>query len=294
MLQGRLVLTLGAGLAALVGLTACGDKPIEQLERTGVTAIEQASALSCSQDAETLRQAIQIYTELEGKPPADETALVTDGNLREPSKLYDVVDGQIVPTDPGCGGTGAVATTPDGSVPMTAPATDVGQIVTSTEPQQTSEQMLASFTPEDIAEVGGHDCALELASIYVASEKYVAAQGKDPQTLDDLAAYLDQPIDLWQVENDTLVPAPESGCIALDTTPQDQVAGCQTDAKTLAIGREAYLAQLGEGAEPTQQQLVEVGFLREAFTDVDLSNGEVVAVAGGPCEGVDLGLSATP
>jgi len=289
MLQGRVVLTLGAGLAAAVVLSACGDKPIEQLERTGVTAIEQASALTCNQDAETLRQSIEIYTQLQGDPPADQAALVAAGYLREPSTLYDVVNGQIVPVDPGCGGTGAVATTPSGSAPMTAPATDVGQIVTSTEPPLTPEQMLASFTPQEIAEVGGQECAGELASIYVASENYVAQQGKDPVSLDDLAAYLDQPIDLWRVENDSLVPVEGSGCVALDTTPQDQVASCQTEAKTLEIAREAYLTQMGSGSEPTQQQLVDVGFIQQVATDVDLSNGTVVAVAGGPCDGVDLG-----
>jgi hypothetical protein len=290
MLQGRVALTLGAGLAAALLLVACGDKPIEQLERTGVTAIEQASALACSQDAETLQQAIQFYTELEGKPPADEAALVADGNLREPSKLYDVVNGQIVPTDPGCGSTGAVATTPSGSPPMTAPATDVGEIVTSMEAPLTPQQMLASFTPQEVAEVGGQECAGELASIYVASQKYLAAQGKGPQSLDDLGGYLDQPIDLWQVESDSLVPVAGSGCVALDATPQDEVASCQTEAKTLQIAREAYLAQMGSGNEPTQQDLVDVGFIQHPAPDVDLSNGTVVAVAGGPCDGVDLGL----
>lgn len=303
MLQGRVTRALALGLggvAALSVLAACGGgggggaalpRPIETLERVGVTAIEQATAFACSQDAETLHQAIDIYTELEGKPPADEAALVADGNLREPSKLYDVVDGQITPVDPGCGSTGAVATTPSGSAPMTAPATDLGEIVTSTDPALTAEQMLAEFTPEEIAEVGGQECAGELASIFVAAQNYVAEQGKDPDTIGDLAGYLDQTIELWLVENDALVPAPGSGCVALDTTSASQASLCQAETKTLEVAREAYFAQQGQNAaEPTQQALVDIGFLREPEPDVDLVDGVVTAISGGQCDGVDLGI----
>lgn len=181
--------------------------------------MEQASGLACNADAATLNQAIEIYTELEGDPPADETALVDAGYLREPSKLFDVVDGQITPVDPGCGAIGVVATTPSGSAPMTAPSTDIGELVTSTEPPLTPEQMLAEFTPEEVAEVGGAECAGELASLFVAAQNYVADEGKDPETVDDVARYLDQPIDLWVVEDGVLRPAPASGCVALDDSP---------------------------------------------------------------------------
>ena len=76
---------LCAGLA-LVGLMAGCGKPVEKLERTGVTAIEQSKVLACNGDAEVLRKAIEIYTELEGHPPPDEAALVTAQYVREPSK----------------------------------------------------------------------------------------------------------------------------------------------------------------------------------------------------------------
>jgi hypothetical protein len=293
MLQARLIRPLVAAVAAATALAACGgDKPIEQLERTGVTAIEQASALACNGDAETLRQAIQAYTELEGHPPPDEAALVTARYLREESKLHDVANGQIVPVAVDCGGTGAApATTPSGSPPMTAPSTDLGEIVTSTEPPLTPEQMLAEFTPEEIAEVGGQECAGELASIFVAAQNYVAEQGKDPESLDDLAGYLDQTIDLWVVQdNSDLAAVPGSGCVNLDDSPPDQTATCHQEALALTIAREAYLAQFGTATEPTQQDLVDVGFLRRVATDVDLLVGVVVAVAGGPCDGVDLGV----
>lgn len=215
---------LTAGFALVALMAGCG-KPVEKLERTGVTAIEQSNALACDGDAQTLRQAIEVYTELEGHPPANEAAIVAAGYLHESSKLYDVVNGQLVAVATACGGTGAApATTPSGSPPMTAPATDLGQIVTSTEAPLTAKQMLAQFTPDEIAQVGGKECAGELASIFVASQNYVAAQGKDPQSLADLSSYLDQTIDLWVVQDGSLKAAPGSECISLDNSTGDSTS----------------------------------------------------------------------
>jgi hypothetical protein len=291
MLQARVVSALAAGLAVTALLAACGDgKPIEKLERTGVTAIEQSKAIACNTDAETLRQGVEIYTELQGAPPPDEAALVAAGYLREPSQLYDVVNGQVVPVAVACGGTGVAATAPPGSTPMTAPATDLGEIVTSTEPPLTPEQMLAQFTPDEIAEVGGQECAGELASLFVAAQNYVAEQGKDPESIDDLAGYLDQPIDLWVVEDSNLRPAPGSGCTDINDTTDEQAASCHIGAMTLSVARDAYFAMTPGAAEPTQADLVAAGLLRRVIADVDLVGGAVTAVPGGPCDGVDLGL----
>jgi hypothetical protein len=287
-----MIRALGAAIAAAAVLAGCGGGgPIEEnVVRPGITAMEQASALACSSDAQVLDQAIQIYTELEGDPAPDEAALIAAGFLREESTLHDVVNGQVVPIAVDCGGTGAAApTVPPGSAPMTAPSTDLGEIVTSTEPL-TPDQMLAEFTPEEVAEVGGQECAGELASLFVASQNYVAEQGKDPETIEELAGYLDQPIELWVVQSGSLAAAPGSGCINLDDSPPDRAAACHSDAITLAVAREAYLAQFGTATEPTQADLVAAQMLRAPFDDVDLSNGAVVAVAGGPCDGVDLGL----
>ena len=298
MLQARVIRPLTAGLAAVaVGvllLSACGkgSRPIENnVVRPGITAIEQSKTLACSNDQQALQQAIDNYTVLEGGPPPDQAALVPN-YLHEASKLYDVVNGQIVPIAVDCGGTGAApATTPNGSPPLTAPSTDLGEIVTSTEPPLTPEQMLAEFTPEEIAEVGGAECAGELASLFVAAQNYVAAEGKDPTSIDDLAGYVDQPIDLWVVQDGSLAPAPGSGCVALaDDSSTDQSSVCQEDARNLTLARESYMTLSPGAAEPTQQVLVAAGMLPAPLTDVDLSGGTVVAVPGGPCEGVDLGL----
>jgi hypothetical protein len=214
---------LGVGAAAL--LAACGGGgPIEEnVVRPGITAMEQASALTCNSDAEVLRKGIEAYQLFENEPPADEAALIAAGFLRAQSELHDVVNGQVVPVAVDCGGTGvaaavATATTPTGSAPMTAPSTDVGEIVTSTEPPLTPEQMLAEFTPEEIAEVGGEECAGELASLFVAAQNYVAEHGIDPEAIDDIAGYLDQPIDLWVVQDGNLRPIEGSGCTDINDT----------------------------------------------------------------------------
>jgi hypothetical protein len=58
----------------------------------------------------------------------------------------------------------------------------------------------------------------------------------------------------------------------------------------LTIAREAYLAQYGTGTEPTEQDLADVGFIRNLSTGVDLVKREATAVPGGPCDGIDLGI----
>jgi hypothetical protein len=275
-------------VAAAATLAACGGDDgggaiEENVVRPGITAMEQASALACDGDRQTLQTAIESYTLLEGDPPPDESALVAGQYLREESELYDVVDGQVVTVDPGCGGTGTVP-------PATPPVTDVGQIVTSTEPPLTPDQMMAELTPEEIAQVGGEACARELVTIFTAGQSYVAEQGKDPENLDELveAGYLETPITLWVVDGETLLPAEGSGCVDLETA--DRLTSCTGDARTLAIAREAHFAQNPGGSEPSQADLVAEGFLAVPSEVVDLEGGVVVAVPGGPCEGVDLGV----
>ena len=276
-------------VAIVATITACGGDDgsggaiEENVVRPGITAMEQASALACNSDAEALRVAIESYTLLEGEPPHDEAALVTGAYVRAASELHDVIDGQVVPVDPGCEGTG--------SVPPTAPAvSDVGDIVTSTEPPLTPDQMMAELTPEEIAEVGGEACARELVTIFTAGQSYVAAQGGAPESLDDLVAggYLGTPITLWVVDGNNLHPAEGSGCVDLDTA--DRMTSCTGDARTLVIAREAHFAQNPGGSEPSQADLIAEGLLAVPSDVVDLEGGVVVAVSGGPCEGVDLGV----
>ena len=77
--------------------------------------------------------------------------------------------------------------------------------------------MLAEFSDAEIEEVGGIECARELVMIFSATERYMADQQAEPETLEQLvdAGYIDTPIVLWQVVGDQLVPAPDSDCIDL-------------------------------------------------------------------------------
>ena len=287
-MKRRSAVAVVGALAVVATLAACGGEDgtggaiEENVVRPGITAMEQASGLACNSDAEALRVAIESYTVLEGEPPPDEAALVAGKFLRAESELHDVVDGQVVPLDPGCGGTG--------SVPPTAPpVTELGEIVTSTEPPLTPDQMMAELTPEEISQVGGEACARELATIFTAGENYVAERGTDPDSLDELvqAGYLETPT-LWVVEDNALLPAEGSGCVDLATA--DRMTSCTGDARTLVIAREAHFAQNPGGSEPSQADLMAEGLLAVPSEVVDLEGGVVVAVPGGPCEGVDLGV----
>ncbi len=90
---------LGVGVLGLLGLTACGSDadPVTQVS-AGIEQIEVASGAACDAERRTLETAVEAFELLEGAPPADEAAMVPDW-LREPSELFDVIDGEIVPGD---------------------------------------------------------------------------------------------------------------------------------------------------------------------------------------------------
>ena len=219
---------LGSVAAGLLVVAACsggddagdGGAIRENVVEPGVTAIEEASALACGADVDIVSTALQSYEMLEGSPAADETALVDAGYLREPSELVDVVEGRIVAQDPGCASAvpaapAPVATTPSGSTPLTAPATDLGQIVTSVAPiQQSTDEVLALMSDVEIETYGGIECATEIAAIIAAGQAFVAREGRNPDALDELADDLDREISLWTYDatRQSLVPAAGSPC----------------------------------------------------------------------------------
>jgi hypothetical protein len=204
-----MALVLAVVVAACGGDDDSGGVIEEAVVRPGITAMEQASALACSSDAQTITVAIESYTMLEGDPPPDEAALIAAQYVREDSQLWDVANGQLVAVAPECGAA---------SPAITAPSTDVGQIVTSTEAPLTPDQMLAQLSEAEIAEVGGVECATELVHIFAATEQFMVENATDPESLQQLldAGYLDAPIVLWEVVDDELRPAPDSPCVALD------------------------------------------------------------------------------
>jgi hypothetical protein len=205
MLQGRLnrVIIATAALAVAAGCSEGG--PIEEnVVRPGITAIEQASALGCGNDAATLRTALDAYELLEGTPAPDEQALIDGEYLRDESDLWDIVDGRLVAVDPDCG----------------SAETDLPQaveIVTSTEPPQTVDQVLAGFTADDVAALGGDECARQLAAVLAGIDQFITQEGRQPDNLDELAdaGYFVEPITLWHVVDDVLVPVSDSGCTDL-------------------------------------------------------------------------------
>lgn len=210
MLQSRLRRS-SLGLAGLVLVAGCGG--VDGTERgairenviePGITAMSQASELACNSDAATLRTALEAYELLVGAPAPDESVLVGEF-IREESNLWDVVDGQLVPVDPGCG-----------SVPIDAP--DAAEIVTSTEPPPSADEIFAGFTAEQIASVGGDACARQLAAIFSGADRYAFEVGSDPADLQQLVdeGYLDVVPELWEITDDLLTPAADSGCLALN------------------------------------------------------------------------------
>lgn len=210
MLQGRLRLA-SLTLAAFVVAAGCAGADgtergaiREAVIEPGITAIAQASELACNSDAATLRTALETYELLAGLPAPDESVLVGEF-LREESDLWDIVDGQLVPVDPGCS-----------SVATEAP--DAVEIVTSTLPPQSADEIFAGFTDDQIAAIGGDACARELAAIFSGADRYVLEVGSDPAGLQQLVddGYLDAMPTLWAITDDLLAPVPGSGCLSLN------------------------------------------------------------------------------
>ncbi len=194
------------------------------------------------------------------------------------------------------GSTGGADTT------VAAPGTDASTTTTTivastTGPEQTSdampgdssapptpEELLADLSDEQIAAVGGIECATELSMIFSAAQHYIAEVGAEPQSLDDLyeQGYLTEPLMLLEMVGDQLRPVEGSGC-----TDPGAGAQCTADAGNLTLARLAYIAA-NPGTEPTQAELVADGLTPEASAVIDLVDGVVVAVPGGPCVDLDL------
>ena len=201
MLQGRLTPALIVGVTLLTSCTGSGGAIRDNVIEPGITAIDQAGELQCSQDASTLRVALDAYEMLNGTPAADEQTLIDSEYLREASDVWDVVHGQLIAADPGCG-----------DVPADIPE---AEIVTSTEPLLMPEEVFAGFTAEQIESVGGTDCARELAALFSAGERYSAQTGDtDPDGFQAFidAGVLDQLPVLWTTDGTDLLPVDGSGC----------------------------------------------------------------------------------
>jgi hypothetical protein len=202
-LQRRLISVALLSAVGLVAVTGCGDKPIEDVVvRPGITAIQEARDDACGLNARTLRTALDAYEMLEDEPAPDEQALIDAGFLRETTSDWDVVDGELIAENPACGA---------------VPVTSIDDIVTSTAPVLSADEILAGWSDEQIDQVGGAECASELAAIFAGADRYVAEQGAEPTDFQDLvdAGYLTDLPTMWVADGDQLVPAADSGCADL-------------------------------------------------------------------------------
>lgn len=145
-------------------------------------------------------------------------------------------------------------------------------------------------------------CSSDLESLLLAVEAYTMLNVDSPTAESDLVPdYLRSESQLYDLVDGQPAPAPGSGCpdpsvdatgALPDTTANDdpaRVSDCLARFKTVSVAIEAYFALNGTGAMPTEQALIEDGLLRaldEAY-DVD-QGGQVVAVPGGICDGVEL------
>lgn len=150
----------------------------------------------------------------------------------------------------------------------------------------TADEFYADLGPETVELFGGEACARELSEIAAAAMRFEAREGREPDDLDELAGDLPTAPVLWAFDADReeLVPAPGSPCPDLaSATEQDPTDACEAGRKTLEVAREAYLAMIGEGTEPTEADLVAAGLLREELDDWDLAGGVPVPQPGSPC-----------
>ncbi len=211
MLQTRL--TLVACVAMLGLLTACGGEGVieKNVTRPGITALDQSKVLACEGDAETLRTAMEAYDLLESKPAHDETTLVAAQYLKQESEYWNIANGQLVAQDPDC----ATVTPVEIVTEQTASAAAEVSTDLSTElAAMTPESVVAGATEAEIAEVGGRDCALELARVGLAFGQSAIANGVEPtsirQLLDDGTL---EPLTLWTPTDMVLDAAPGSACL---------------------------------------------------------------------------------
>ena len=74
------------------------------------------------------------------------------------------------------------------------------------------DDVLATFTPDDVASLGGAECARQLAIVIAGASRYAEREGVDPSTFAEAEGDFEEPVTMWRLVDETLRPAPESGC----------------------------------------------------------------------------------
>jgi hypothetical protein len=166
-------------------------------------------------------------------------------------------------------------------------------VVTTTEPeleQSLTDEVLTQMGDDQIAAMGGVECATEVALIFAAAQRYSDELGSAPESLDDLydSGMLETELVLWVGDDLFIHPVEGSGCIDVFTPDI-----CSSEAQGVEAARLDYLEANPGAAEPTQDDLVAAELLDAASTLVELVDGSAVAVAGGRCDGVDFTVDWT-
>lgn len=243
---------------------------------TMVTVAEPTGTTDCEPYQKTLEVAIEAYVAMDGAYPATEADLVEAGFIREEiaSHDFDPVTGDVFLAP------GVTCAPPRDTTLPSETATGIETV--------SAETIYADFEASDTVEaVGGPECARELAEIAAAGLVFIEREGRDPESLDELAGDLDVEIELWQFdpENETLLAAPGSGCVDLDqATPPGSDDVCTADRNTMQVAVEAYLAQFGSDELPDEADLLSARFLRVESDLYDVIDGEVIAVPGAGCD----------
>jgi hypothetical protein len=243
-----------------------------------VTTTIAAPAYDCERDRRTFEVAMEAHYAMEGRFPKAEHELVEAGLLRAEIASFELVNGKITPVP----GVQCEASTAPETPEMSEESPDET-------PVMTTDELFATLSTEQIELFGGRECAVELAAIASANLAFTTREGRDPTTLAELAGDLDRPIELWELAADQLGPVAGSGCADLDRV--DTERACQADYRTLQVAREAFAAMYGTSFEPSEDDLVDEGLLRSASSGLDIADGEIVAVPGGECAGVELDAS---
>lgn len=275
-----------AVIAAVALLAACGGDETTAGATAGNT-VPAASAAStertapaptavattalvdedCAMERNILSTSAQVYLERYGEFPASEAELVEADIIGEESEAYDLVPG-----------TRDVVRVP--GVPCPAPASEPPPTA-----PLTVDDVLAEMGEDGIAFIGGPECAREFAEIALAGERFIAREGRDPESIEDLADDLAVEPELWIYDSRSQTLAPSEGSPCVDVFGEDVLTECDAERKTLEVAVEAYVAQYG--APPASEDDLVGDFLRQPVERFDLDgSARVVATPGGPCDTV--------
>ena len=223
----------------------------------------------CDHDRRLLEVAIEAYFAQTGE---------------EPTAMNDLVDYLREPVD-------SYSLTPGGELERRTGVPCRTKSVTSDEPAaiETLDDALTFLGGDQfVAEVGGIECANEIAVIVLAAQAYTEVNGTEPAELADLDGFLESTITrwVWQPESETVVPAPGSGCVdrfSEDFSEDDGPTRCEIGRKTLEVASEAYRAQ-HDTYPRSQVDLVVGALIREVSPDFTVNDGIVEAVPGSSCD----------